>query len=148
NTVTVQDLIDNTNIEVYYGQQYMSKRVISETEISRPGLELTGYFDYYPYARVQLFGQTETSYARAMTADNRYHVLQKMCTEKTPAFVFSRGIQPSIEMRRAADKYQIPILGSSLTTTRVSNIITQYLEKVLSPRQSIHGVLVDVYGLG
>ncbi|AXX64805.1 MAG: HPr kinase/phosphorylase [Lactobacillus sp.] len=148
NIITVQDLINNTNIEVYYGQEYLAKRPIVETEISRPGLELTGYFDYYPYERVQLFGQTETSYAKAMTPKNRYHVLTEMCTDKTPAFVFSRGIQPSLEMRQAANEHQIPILGSPLTTTRVSNIITQYLEKVLAERQSIHGVLVDVYGLG
>lgn len=145
---TVQDIVDHTSVVNYTGSQYMAQRSVSEIEISRPGLELTGYFDFYPAERVQLFGQTETSYARMMTSDNRYHVLQQMCTPKTPAFVFSRGIQPSKEMCRAANEAQIPILGSPLTTTRVSNIITQYLEKVLSPRQSIHGVLVDVYGIG
>ncbi len=146
--VTIHDLVDNTNIRPYYGKEYMSERRVVETEISRPGLELAGYFDYYPSTRVQLFGQTETSYAQTMTPENRYRILSKMCTAQTPAFVFSRGIQPSMEMRRAANEHRIPILGSPLTTTRVSNIITQYFEKVLSPRQSIHGVLVDVYGLG
>ncbi|NVY96841.1 HPr kinase/phosphorylase [Lactobacillus sp. DCY120] len=146
--VTIQDLLDHTNIQIYAGAEFTSTRKIKETEISRPGLELTGYFDYYPAERVQLFGQTETSYARSMTSENRYHVLREMCTKQTPAFVFSRGIKPSPEMIKAAQEAEIPILTSDLTTTRVSNIITQYLEKVLSPRKSIHGVLVDVYGLG
>ncbi|UQS83320.1 HPr(Ser) kinase/phosphatase [Bombilactobacillus thymidiniphilus] len=147
-SVTVQDLINHTNLTVYSGQDFLSERFLTDTEISRPGLELTGYFDYYPADRVQLFGQTETSYARSMTSKNRYHVLREMSTDKTPAFVFSRGIKPSKEMAQAAKAAHIPILGSNLTTTRVSNIITQYLEKVLAPRKSIHGVLVDVYGLG
>lgn len=146
--VTVQDLIAHTNIQVYSGAEFLSERNITESEISRPGLELTGYFDYYPAERVQLFGQTETSYAQSMTSKNRYHILREMATDQTPAFVFSRGIQPSTEMQRAAKEHRIPILTSPLTTTRVSNIITQYLEKVLAPRKSIHGVLIDVYGLG
>ncbi|UQS82913.1 HPr(Ser) kinase/phosphatase [Bombilactobacillus folatiphilus] len=146
--ITVKDLIDNTNLQVYSGAEFLVERELTESEISRPGLELTGYFDYYPAERVQLFGQTETSYARAMTSKNRYHILEEMATAKTPAFVFSRGIEPSSEMQRAVQENQIPILVSPLTTTRVSNIITQYLEKVLAPRKSIHGVLIDVYGVG
>lgn len=145
--ITVKDLVENTNINVYSGEDYLN-RPITVTEISRPGLELTGYFDFYPAERIQLFGQTETSYARSMTSENRYHVIKEMCTKDTPAITISRSIKPTAETLKAANEGHIPILTSPLTTTRVSNIITQYLEKVLSPRKSMHGELIDVYGLG
>jgi len=71
-----------------------------------------------------------------------------LCREDTPALLISRNIQPSKELLKAASEHNVPVIGSELPTTRLSSMITEYLDEKLAPRESIHGVLVDVYGIG
>ena len=145
--VTVKNLVDNTHLSVYYGKHYLD-RPITTSDISRPGLELTGYFNYYPSRRIQLLGVTETSYAKGMNSEALFRVMQRMCQPETPAFVISTQLTPPKELLRAVKIEHIPVLGSKLTTSRVLSNMTNYLEDKLAERKSIHGVLVDVYGLG
>ncbi|UDM31827.1 HPr(Ser) kinase/phosphatase [Lentilactobacillus laojiaonis] len=148
NTVTVADLVKNSRLDVYSGQEYLADKEITTSDISRPGLELTGFFNYYPANRVQLLGITEISYAKGMQHDELLKVMEEMCQPQTPAFVISTQLDPPEELLEAAQKSKIPVLGSKLTTSRVLSNMTNYLDDKLAERQSIHGVLVDVYGLG
>ncbi|KRL32326.1 HPr kinase phosphorylase [Companilactobacillus paralimentarius DSM 13238 = JCM 10415] len=141
-------MVKDNELKVYAGEELLKDKKVITTDISRPGIELTGYFDYYPSERIQLFGQTETSYSRSMTANNRYKVMLELCREDTPVLLISRNIQPSKELLRAAKEHHVPVIGSELPTTRLSSMITEYLDEKLAPRESIHGVLVDVYGIG
>ncbi|ALJ30864.1 serine kinase [Apilactobacillus kunkeei] len=146
-SVTVADLVENTHLDIFYGEEYLN-RPITTSDISRPGLELTGYFNYYPSKRIQLLGITETSYAKGMDSNELFDVMKKMCLPETPAFVISTQLDPPDELIRAAKNQHIPVLGSKLTTSRVLSNMTNYLEGKLAERKSIHGVLIDVYGLG
>ena len=146
-SVTVADLVRNTRLNVYYGRKYLN-RPITTSDISRPGLELTGYFNYYPSHRIQLLGITETSYAKGMDSDKLFNVMRRMCQPETPACVISTQLSPPKELIRAVKSEHIPILGSKLTTSRILSNMTNYLEDELAERKTIHGVLVDVYGLG
>ncbi|GEO47296.1 MULTISPECIES: HPr(Ser) kinase/phosphatase [Companilactobacillus] len=148
NFVTVSQMVKDNELKVYAGEELLKDKKVITTDISRPGIELTGYFDYYPSERIQLFGQTETSYSRSMTSNNRYKVMLELCREDTPVLLISRNIQPSKELLRAAKEHHVPVIGSELPTTRLSSMITEYLDEKLAPRESIHGVLVDVYGIG
>lgn len=148
NFVTVSQLVKDNDLKVYNDEALMKGKKITTSDISRPGIELTGYFDYYPSERIQLFGQTESAYSRSMTANNRYKVMLELCREDTPTLLISRNIQPSKELLKAASEHNVPVIGSELPTTRLSSMITEYLDERLAPRESIHGVLVDVYGIG
>lgn len=148
NFVTVSQMVKDNELKVYNGEQLLEKKKVTTSDISRPGIELTGYFDYYPSERIQLFGQTESAYSRSMTSNNRYKVMLELCREDTPALLISRNIQPSKEILQAAEEHHVPVIGSELPTTRLSSMITEYLDEKLAPRESIHGVLVDVYGIG
>lgn len=148
NKVSVADLVEANDLIVYSGAMYLKERFITTSDISRPGLELTGYFDYYPEERVQLMGMTEISYAHKMDPQERMEIMERMCGEHTPCFVISRYLSVPDEMEQAAKKHQIPILRSKLPTTRLSSKLTDYLESKLAERKSLHGVLVDIYGLG
>ncbi len=97
-SVTVRQLVKATKLEVYSGSEYLDARQVVLSDISRPGLELTGYFNYYPHERIQLFGRTEISFARNMSSEERLLILKRMATEDTPAFLVSRGLQPPAEM--------------------------------------------------
>jgi HPr kinase/phosphorylase len=146
--VTVAALVDAAKLTVLSGQEYLQERKIVVSDISRPGLELTGFFNYYPHERIQLFGRTETSFARNMDAADRHEVLRRMCSRDTPAFLISRGLTPPEGMLEAAAAAHIPVLSAALPTTRLSSLITDYLDGELAERESMHGVLVEIYGLG
>ena len=141
-------MVKDNELKVYSGEELLEGKKVITSDISRPGIELTGYFDYYPSERIQLFGQTESAYSRSMTSNNRYKVMLELCREDTPALLISRNIQPSKEILQAAKEHNVPVIGSTLPTTRLSSMITEYLDEKLAPRESIHGVLVDVYGIG
>ncbi|KRK40288.1 HPr(Ser) kinase/phosphatase [Loigolactobacillus bifermentans] len=147
-SVTVAELVQQTRLDVYAGEAYLEKRKITVSDISRPGLELTGYFNYYPHDRIQLFGRTEISFTQKMTADERLMIFRKMCGDDTPAFVVSRSLPVPTELQQAAAEANIPVLGAKLATTRLSSLMTDYLDGRLAERRSMHGVLVDIYGIG
>ncbi|WP_412988630.1 HPr(Ser) kinase/phosphatase [Pediococcus siamensis] len=148
-SVKVAELVKATRLDVYSGKDFLDQRNITVSDISRPGLELTGYFNFYPHERVQLFGRTEISYAKgSMTSEERRDVYQRMAHDDTPAFVISRGLPIPEELTKAAKAKNIPVLGSALPTSRLLSNMTNFLEGKLAERQSIHGELVDIYGLG
>ncbi len=146
-SVTVADLVKANRLDVYSGEEHLD-RLITTSDISRPGLELTGYFNYYPAKRIQLLGITETSFAKGMTHEKMLDVMRKMCQPETPAFVISTQLDPPEELKQSAEEAEIPILGTKLTTSRVLSNMTNFLEGKLAERQSVHGVLVDIYGVG
>lgn len=147
--VKLKNLIrDNRIVHVYQGEQCVDGKKLSVSDIYRPGLELTGYFDFYPKQRIQLLGRTEISYAARLDHESRERVFNKMCTPETPCFLISRSLPVPDELKAAADKNDIPILRSPESTTYVSSILTDYLRERLAKRMSIHGVLVEIKGMG
>ncbi|WP_081589693.1 HPr(Ser) kinase/phosphatase [Liquorilactobacillus vini] len=147
--VSVEEMVRETGMTVFSGKEYLKSKMITTSDISRPGLELTGYFQYYPAERIQLLGMTEISYARKMEKNKKQTVMKKLCqADVTPCFVISRYLPVPEELNRAAQATQIPVLRSKLPTTRLSSKMTDFLESRLAQRRSMHGVLVDIYGLG
>ncbi|GCF93441.1 HPr kinase/phosphorylase [Enterococcus florum] len=147
-TVKVKALVEKLSLEVVTGDEASLDRVIVTGDISRPGLELTGYFNYYSHDRLQLFGNKEITFAERMIPEERLMVLRRMCSEDTPAFIISRGLTPPKEMIQAASEHGIAVLRSPIGTSRLLGEISSFLNGSLAPRTSVHGVLVDVYGLG
>lgn len=148
NSVSVANLVEAINLTVYSGEEYLEEKQITTSDIYRPGLELTGYFEYYPEERIQLFGMTEVSYAHQLTKKDLQDVAEKLCAPKTPCLVIARDLKVPAELEKSAKANNIPILLSSLPTTRLSSKMTDYLEGKLAERRAMHGVLVGIYGLG
>ncbi|CAK1222934.1 HPr(Ser) kinase/phosphatase [Fructobacillus fructosus] len=145
--VTVNDLVNHTRLTIVSGQEYLN-RPITTADISRPGLEMTGYFTYYAPERVQLLGITETSFSDRMSHDELLMVYRKMADKQTPAFVVSTSLPIADELKQAAEEAHIPILTTHLTSSQILSNMTYYLGGELTPRQAVHGVLIDVHGLG
>ncbi len=146
--VKVQELVDHLPVKVAFGTESGLSRKIVVSDISRPGLELTGYFNYYSNDRLQMLGKKEITFAEKMLPEERLVVMRKMCSKETPAFIISRDLDIPEELLIAAKEADIPVLVSKLASSRLLGVMTTYLEGHLAPRTSIHGVLVDVYGLG
>ncbi|MGR3741529.1 HPr(Ser) kinase/phosphatase [Companilactobacillus sp. DQM5] len=148
NQVSVRQLVEDNELKIISGEEFVDSKFITVSDISRPGIELTGYFDYYPSERIQLLGQTETAYVEEMDSETKKDIFQKMSLDDTPMFLISRNLKPAKELLQKAQENHIPIISSKLPTTRLSSLITEYLDQQLAQRQSIHGVLVDIYGIG
>ena len=147
-SVKVKDLIEKVRLRIVYGSDDLLEKEISTSDISRPGLEMTGYFDYYTPERIQLIGMKEWSYLMKMTSHNRHQVLLKMFQPETPVVIVARNLEIPEEMRRAAEEKQIAILTSRISTSRLSGEISSFLDSRLAVRTSVHGVLMDIYGMG
>lgn len=147
-SVTVKELMGKVRLDVAYATEELLKKTIVTSDISRPGLEMTGYFDYYSPERIQLIGMKEWSYLSKMTAHNRLAVLKKMIQPETPAFVVARDLEVPEEMLEAARTEGIAVLQSRVATSRLSGEISSFLDSRLAERTSVHGVLMDIYGMG
>ena len=113
-TVTVKMLVDKVKLKVVYGNDELLAKEITTADISRPGLEMTGYFDYYSPERLQLLGMKEWTYLMKMTSHNRYQVLTEMIKPETPAIIVARKLEVPEEMLAAAKEKGIAILQSHI----------------------------------
>ncbi|GBG96187.1 HPr(Ser) kinase/phosphatase [Lactococcus termiticola] len=146
--VTVADLMKKITFTPIYITETALKKEISTSDILRPGLEMSGYFDYFQPERIQLFGMKEWSYAMNVVGDERYDLFKAIMTEVTPVIIVARGLEVPDEMVAAAKRQDVAILQSREGTSRLSSIITTYLDEELAERFTIHGVLMDIYGVG
>lgn len=147
NHVTVQELVNKVRLKVLQGDKYLN-RTITTSDISRPALEFAGYFKHYPAMRIQLLGITEISFSKDLTHDQMTEYMTRMCTPQTPCFVISTNLPIPEELKTAAEDAHIPILGTHLTSSQILSNMTSYLLGRLAPRKSLHGVLVDISGVG
>lgn len=145
--VKVSELAKQFHLEILAGEDGM-KRVITVDDLYRPGLELAGYFHYHPSERVQLLGRTEVSFLNMLDSGERMNRMVRLCHEDTPCIILTRNLEPPEELIRQADETSTPVLRSGIATTILSSRITGFLEHKLAPTATIHGVLVDVYGIG
>ncbi|KZE64352.1 serine kinase [Fictibacillus phosphorivorans] len=145
--VHIHELIKKFQLELVSGEEGIH-RTIRTSDISRPGLEMAGYFTFYPGERLQLLGKTELSFISELDPETRMERLTALCTDETPGIIVSRDIEVPKELLKASHKSGVPIMRSPVTTTRLSSRITNYLESRLAPTTAKHGVLVDIYGIG
>ncbi|MBU8730841.1 HPr(Ser) kinase/phosphatase [Cytobacillus oceanisediminis] len=145
--VRTKDIIEKFGLELIAGEEGIN-RPITTSDISRPGLEMAGYFDYYPAERIQLVGKTELSFIEKLNNSEREIRLERLCTDITPGIIVTRGLDIPDELIEAAERESVPLLRSKQKTTRFSSLLTNFLESKLAPTTAVHGVLVDIYGVG
>jgi HPr kinase/phosphorylase len=145
--VRTKDLIEKFQLELISGTEGVH-RPITTSDLSRPGIEMAGYFTYYPAERIQLLGKTEMSFYDQLSVEEKRSRMDQLCTDITPGIIVSRGIEVPQELIEASEREAVPVMRSPIKTTRLSSRLTNYLEGMLAPTTAIHGVLVDIYGIG
>ncbi|MGD6817165.1 HPr(Ser) kinase/phosphatase [Metabacillus sp. 84] len=145
--VRTKDLMEKFTMELVSGEEGIN-RPITTSDLSRPGLEIAGYFAYYPKDRVQILGKTELSFFEKLQRHEKEERMNALCTSITPAIIVSRELEIPEELMEASEKSGVPVLRSSMKTTRLSSHLTNFLESKLAPTTAVHGVLVDIYGVG
>lgn len=147
-SVSVKEMIDNFKLEVYYMPENGENIAITQNDVNRPGMQLTGFLKYCDVKRVQLIGRVENSYLSDLEPKERYDRLADLFQLEFPAMIISRGFKPFEEMIEAAKKYAIPVLGTDESTSAFMGSLIAWLNVNLAPRITRHGVLVEVYGEG
>ena len=121
---------------------------ITQPDINRPAIQLTGYFEHFPEMRLQIIGFVEYTYMQSLEEERKKEVYSKLFSYGIPAFVFCRELQPDDLFRQMAVENNVPLLLTKNATSAFMAELIYYLGEELAPCISIHGVLVDVYGEG
>ncbi len=146
--VTVQDLVDELSLELLIEQSDLS-RIVTSSEINRPGLALAGFVMHYPAERVQVLGRTEIAYLNSLNEDEMKSAVMRLCSfAQTPCIVVTRGMELPPLLYTTAESVGIPLLKTLSSTPKFIGQLTTFLEIRLAPETLVHGVLVDVYGIG
>ncbi len=150
--ITISDFYNDNKsklkLKVLSGESRFFKKKIIVPDINRPGLAFAGFFDYFPFERVQVIGKTEITYLKKLDRVRANKVLRAVFKYNICAFIISRNLPLPYDFLKLARKNMIPVLSSSVFTTKLITGIMMYLEKKLAPRKTIHGTFVDVYGVG
>lgn len=126
-----------------------TERPITVGDLSRPGLALAGYTTYHPFERVQVLGKTEVSFFESLSDQVKDLRAEKICTyEETPCIIVSRNLEIPEQLLAAASRHRLPILRSPESTSVMTGRLLSYLDRELAKETVMHGVLVDVYGIG
>ncbi len=147
-TVELEKLVDKMKLENCTPDIDISNIQITQPEVNRPALQLTGFFDYFDSDRVQIIGNVEHAYLQKMEKDHGYGIMKKLMSFKMPCIVFCRDIEVAQDFIDLANEVGVPILRTNKSTSSFMAEVIRWLKVELAPRISIHGVLVDVYGEG
>jgi len=145
-TVNLEKVIREMKLDRLY---YPNKEVLIDTaDLNRPGLQITGFFDYFDPSRIQVFGMVENTYLAGLSSEVRYNSLKRLFEKQISAVILTRNSNVSAEMLKLAEEFETPVLRTSQPTSSFTSSLNAYLNVELAPRITRHGVLVEVYGQG
>lgn len=146
--VKLKKIIEDFGLEVLRGPKGYEERKITSDDVNRPGLQLTGFFDYFADERLQLIGLVETTYLNKLTSQQRLERFDALFDHDFPALIYARGIEPYPECMEMARKHNTIVLRTQEQTSNFMSTLIAYLKNALAPCITRHGVLLDIYGEG
>ena len=146
--VPLKALVQEFDLQVAYAADKFNEVRLQVPDVSRPGIQLMGYFDHFDARRLQVLGNVEMSYLSRLTETERLEVFDQLFSRGIPALLIARDMQPHEACVEMAKRHDVTLLRTTETTSAiVSNMVT-YLRGALAPRITRHGVLMEVYGEG
>ena len=146
--VSLARIIKELNLESLYMPQEPEDIVVSSADVSRPGLQLSGFFDFYDNTRLQILGRMEIAFIDRFIEEKKRSNFDRYLATKPPAVIITRGLDNIPAMLEAAEKHSVPILRTTDSTSAFMSSLIAFLNVELAPRITRHGVLVEVYGEG
>lgn len=146
--VPLKKLIAEFGLEEVYMPENGEDIVLESADVNRPGINLTGYMEYFDKSRIQIFGISEIEYLKTLAIEERKERLIKLFSCKFPAVVVSRGLDICDTILDAATQNGVAVLRTTETTSAFLSGLISYLNVELAPRITRHGVLIEAYGEG
>lgn len=147
-TVGLDKIIEEFKLESIHLPKDASEIQIDETDVTRPGLQLMGFYEYFNPERIQIIGKMEFAYLSTIDEATRQQRLETLFAQRMPALVISRELPYFEEMLELAQKYEVPLLRSKESTSNFISGLIAFLNVNLAPRITRHGVLIEIYGEG
>lgn len=148
NSVKLSKVVEKLNLKNLTPDVDMTKKEVVVPDMNRPALQLTGFFEHFASDRVQIIGYVEYTFLETMDAKEKEKVYDMLLSYKIPCIVFCRNLQPEQMLLDKAVKANVPVFSTETKTSAFTAEIVRWLNVELAPCISIHGVLVDVYGIG
>lgn len=146
--VPLKTIIKEFNLVVDYAATDLDRIQVTVPDMSRPGLQLAGYFDHFEPMRLQAVGNVEISYLSKLSSVERSITFDRLFSYKIPALIFAREQVPYAECLTMARKHNITVLHSKEATSTILSGIINYMTSAMAPRITRHGVLMEIYGEG
>jgi len=138
---------DELRLTLQAGERGLNRR-IKVAEVERPGLAITGFFDYFAARRVQVLGKVEIYYLRSLTSELRRERIRQIMARNIPCIIVARNYRSPSELIEEADRHNVPLLRSPMITMNLVNRLTLFLDEEFAPTVSIPGNMMEVYGVG
>lgn len=149
--ITLKKLLEKggerLSLELVTGEEGLV-RDIEEKALNRPGLALTGFFQYFAQRRLQVFGLSEFTYLKNLNSAERTERLRGVFEKNIPGIVLARNRNPLPELLLLADEFGIPVLRTPMITSRFINECTLVIEEMTAPRERVQGTMLEVKGVG
>lgn len=126
----------------------IEERMLKQKFVNRPALQLTGFFDHFDNTRIQIIGRIEHTYMKNQSKETRIEILDRLFSYRFPCMVFCKSLLPFSETFAIAEKYSVPIFGTSYGASELYSEAIRWLNTEFAEKITMHGVLVDVYGVG
>ncbi|MBQ4256750.1 MAG: HPr(Ser) kinase/phosphatase [Oscillospiraceae bacterium] len=147
-SVTLRDIIDEFNLETIYLPMDATKLLIKESEVNRPGLQLTGFYEYFNSERIEIVGKAEFAYLATLEESKRHERIEMLFAQHVPCVIITRELPYFPEMTELAEQYETPLVRCKESTSSFMSALIAYLNLHLAPRITRHGVLMEVCGEG
>ncbi len=144
----IDKIIEKMELKVITPDIDTTDKVVTVPDVNRPALQMAGFFDHFDSDRVQVIGRVEAAYMATLDKETRLERYEQLLSNNVPCIVYCRGMEADEEMVEMARKYQIPLLQTEAQTSSFEAELIRWMNVMLAPCISIHGVLVDVYGEG
>lgn len=145
--ISVEDFCARLELEVLHKSR-SGVMHISTFNINRPGLQLAGYYEHFSAERVQVIGEMETAFLQKLSSAERRKAVEQLFKCNFPCLVISTVLEPAEEIMQCAVQYDRVVLRSKLRSTVIMNELSIFLNELLAPTETIHGVLMDIDGVG
>ncbi len=147
-SVKVKEVVEKFEMEIVCKGSDYDTRVLTITDVNRPGLQFAGFFDYFDPERLQIIGKSEVQYLRGFSEEERRNRFRELFSYEIPALIISRNLEVYPECLEMAQHYGRTLLRTKMTAVEFTSLAIDYLNHALAPVITRHGVLLDVYGEG
>ena len=147
-TVELKRIVEKMNLKNLTPDVELNDKEVEVPDINRPALQLSGYFEHFDSERVQIIGYVEYTFLEKLDMEKKKEVYKTLLSYKIPCIIFCRNLPPEQMLLDMAVEADVPIFITEKKTSAFTAEIIRWMNVQLAPCISIHGVLVDVYGVG
>ena len=147
-SIRLRRIVAEHDLEIVYRSTDYEEVRTSNVNVARPSLQLVGFYNYFEADRIRLWGNTETAFLATLPPERRETVVNELFSRKIPALIVCNSVEPDGLLLRAAQTYDVTLLATDVDTSEMSSRLSDTLRAALSPRMTVHGVLVQVHGEG